>query len=94
MKRKTMYKLFLVGLLLISSTAFAQKAAVLQVLKKYNVSEDVLSTNLKANLEKYRHEVQRTVTLNEKDKVYISTFDPMKQELPTPACTSARTATT
>ena len=36
MKRKTMYKLFLVGLLLISSTAFAQKAAVLQVLKKYN----------------------------------------------------------
>lgn len=82
MKRKTMYKLFLIGLLLISSTAFAQKAAVLQVLKKYNVSEDVLSTNLKANLEKYRHEVQRTVTLNEKDKVYISTFDPMKQELP------------
>lgn len=77
-----MKKILLAALLLSTSTVFAQKSAVLQALKKYNVNEDVLSTNLKGNLEKYPHEVQRTVTLNEKDKVYISTFDPNKQDPP------------
>ncbi|SOD13381.1 hypothetical protein [Pedobacter xixiisoli] len=71
-----MKKKLLVALILCSSSVFAQKSAVLQAFKKYNVSEDVLNTNFKANLEKYAHEVQRTVTLNEKDKVYISNFNP------------------
>ncbi|RZK37924.1 MAG: hypothetical protein EOO90_23910 [Pedobacter sp.] len=77
-----MKKLILALLLLSSQNIFAQKSAVLQAFKKYNVSEDVLNTNLKANLEKYAHEVQRTVTLNDKDKVYISNFDPSKQSPP------------
>ena len=66
----------------LSCHTFAQKSAVLQVLKKYNVSEEVLNPNLKDNLEKYAHEVQRTVTVNDKDKVYISSFDPNKQDPP------------
>lgn len=67
---------------LLGYSAFAQKSLVLQALKKYNVSEEVLNPNLKDNLEKYAHEVQRTVTVNDKDKVYISTFDPNKQDPP------------
>jgi len=82
MKNKSMNKTFFAALLLFSPAAFAQKATVLQSLKKYNVSEEVLNTNLRANLEKYSHEVQRTVTVNDKDKVYISTFDPKKQDPP------------
>lgn len=77
-----MKKIFLAALLLTSTTLFAQKATVLQALKKYNVTEDVLNTNLKANLEKYPHQIERTVTINEKDKVYISSFDPNKQNPP------------
>jgi hypothetical protein len=77
-----MKKLLLALLMLASHATFAQKSVVLQALKKYNVSEDVLSTNLKGNLEKYPHQVQRTITLNEKDKVYISNFDPSKQDPP------------
>jgi hypothetical protein len=77
-----MKKIFLALLMLTSTTIFAQKDAVIQALKKYNVSENVLNVNFKDNLEKYKHEVQRTVTLNEKDKVYISNFDPSKQEQP------------
>lgn len=78
-----MKKLFL-SLLMITFcfVAFAQKSLVLQALKKYNVSEEVLNPNLKDNLEKYAHEVQRTVTINDKDKVYISSFDPNKQDPP------------
>lgn len=75
-----MKKLILAVLLLSGNALFAQKSAVLQAFKKYNVSEDVLSTNFKVNLEKYTHEVQRTVTLNEKDKVYISAFNPDQQD--------------
>lgn len=67
---------------LLGYSAFAQRSIVLQALKKYNVSEEVLNPNLKDNLEKYAHEVQRTVTVNDKDKVYISTFDPNKQDPP------------
>jgi len=77
-----MKKIILAALLLSSTTLFAQKSAVLQALKKYNVSEDVLNTNIKANLEKYAHQVQRTVTFNDKDKVYISSFDPSKKDQP------------
>lgn len=77
-----MKKLILAVLILSGQTLFAQKSIVLDALKKYNVSEDVLGTNLKDNLEKYAHEIQRTVTLNDKDKVYISSFDPNKQEQP------------
>lgn len=75
-----MKRIVLAALLLLSNVAFAQKEAVLQALKKYNVSEDVLRTNLKDNLEKYSHQVQRTVTVNEKDKVFISNFDPNAQD--------------
>ena len=77
-----MKKIFLAALLLTSTTLFAQRATVLQALKKYNVTEDVLNTNLKANLEKYPHQIERTVTFNDKDKVYISSFDPNKQNPP------------
>lgn len=66
----------------IGFVAFAQKSLVLQTLKKYHVSEDVLKPNLKDNLEKYAHEVERTVSFNDKDKVYISSFDPNKQDTP------------
>lgn len=75
-----MKKLIIAVLLLTSFTAFAQKSSVLQAFKKYNVSEDVLNTDFKVNLEKYAYEVQRTVTLNEKSKVYVSNFDPSKQD--------------
>ncbi len=75
-----MKKLILIVLLLPCSTLFAQKSVVLQAFKKYNVSEDVLNANLKANLEKYPHQVERIITLNDKDKVYISNFDPNKQK--------------
>jgi len=74
--------IILAALLLSSTTLFAQKSEVLEVLKKYNVSEDVLNTNIKVNLEKYAHQVQRTVTFNDKDKVYISSFDPSKKDQP------------
>jgi len=77
-----MKKLILAVLILSGQTLFAQKSVVIDALKKYNVSEDVLSTNLKDNLEKYAYQMQRTVTLNEKDKVYLSSFDPTKQEQP------------
>lgn len=77
-----MKKIILAALLLLSNVVFAQKAVVLQALKKYNVSEDVLLTNLKDNLEKYNYQVQRTVTLNDKDKVFISNFDPNVQDQP------------
>lgn len=77
-----MKKIIFAALLLSSNALLAQKSAVLQALKKYNVSEEVLNTNLKENLEKYTHQVQRTVTFNDKDKVYISTFDPSKPNPP------------
>lgn len=75
-----MKKIILAVLFLSTNVVFAQKATVLQALNKYNVSEDVLSTHLKDNLEKYSHQVQRTVTLNEKDKVFISNFNPSAQD--------------
>ncbi len=78
-----MKKLFISLLMTsIGCVAFAQKSLVLQTLKKYQVSEEVLKPNLKDNLEKYAHEVERTVTFNDKDKVYISSFDPNKQDTP------------
>lgn len=77
-----MKKLILAVLILSGQALFAQKNIVLDALKKYNVSEDVLSTNLRGNLERYAHQMQRTITLNEKDKVYISSFDPAKPEQP------------
>ncbi len=77
-----MKKLVLIALVLSGNVLFAQKNAVLQALKKYNVSEDVLNVNLKDNLEKYAHEVQRTVTINDKDKIYLSSFEPNKQVQP------------
>lgn len=75
-------KLMFLILVFCSNVLYAQKSAVLQAFKKYNVSEDVLRTNLKDNLEKYVHEVQRVVTVNDKDKVYLSNFDPNKPAPP------------
>lgn len=76
-----MKKFLVIALLvLLHDMAFAQKDQVLAVLKKYNISEQVLDPNLKDNMENYAYNVQRIVSLQGKDKVYQSTFDPTKDE--------------
>lgn len=48
-----MRKLLFMLMLLYCNTLFAQKDNVLQAFKKYNVSGDVLNTDLKSNLDRY-----------------------------------------
>ena len=76
-----MKKLFAVALfVLLNNFAFAQKDQVLAVLKKYNINEQVLDPNLRDNIEQYAYNLQRTVSLSGKDKVYQSSYDPTKDE--------------
>lgn len=76
-----MKKFFAVALFVVlHNFAFAQKDQVLSVFKKYNINEQVLDPNLRDNIEKYAYNLQRTVTLSAKDKVYQSSYDPTKDE--------------
>ena len=76
-----MKKFFALALFVVlNNFAFAQKDLVLSLLKKYNINEQVLDPNLRDNLEKYAYNMQRTVTLAAKDKVYQSSYDPTQDE--------------
>lgn len=76
-----MKKFFALALFVVlHKVAFAQKDQVMDVFKKYNINEQVLDPNLRDGMEKYAYQLERTITLSGKDKVYQSSYDPSQDE--------------
>ncbi len=66
--------------MLVQQVAFAQKATVLEVLKKYHVDTAFLDSNAQQNATRYSFDVKTTLVTDDKKKVSISKYDASQPE--------------